>query len=120
MRYNNSDTIRTLLEREHARIELELTDIGYLHAHDGTGFVGAPLDITPEPGDLNEMGDFDGAQETNKAVAIELVTQLKSLEHALLRVENGTYGVCTVCKKHIEKERLAAYVSAETCMSCAQ
>lgn len=116
----HTDTnIRNLLEREHARIELELTDIGYLHAHDGTGFVGAPLDINPEPGDLNEMGDFDGAQETNKAVAVELLIQLKSLEKAIERYDAGVYGICITCKKHIEKERLAAYLSAETCMDCA-
>ncbi len=118
MRHTN-DAVRALLEREHTRIELELTDIGYLHTHDGTGFVGAPLDITPEPGDLNEMGDFDGAQETNKAVAVELVTQMKLLERALKRVDDGTYGICITCKKHIEKERLAAYLGAETCIDCA-
>jgi hypothetical protein len=112
-------SIQELLEREHARIELELTDIGYLHVHDGTGFVGAPLDIHPEPGDLNEMGDFDSAQETNKAVAVELVSQMKSIERALERLAQGTYGVCNTCGRHIEKERLAAYLSAETCMGCA-
>jgi hypothetical protein len=112
-------SIQELLQRELARIELELTDIGYLHAHDGTGFVGAPLDIHPEPGDLNEMGEFDSAQETNKAVAIELVTQMKSIERALERAAKGTYGICSICGADIEKERLAAYLSAETCMDCA-
>ncbi len=116
---HHEGTVHDLLHRELARIELELTDIGYLHVHDGTGFVGAPLDITPEPGDLNEMGDFDSTQETNKAVAVELVMQMKSLQRALKRVNEGTYGICILCKKHIEAQRLAAYLSAETCIECA-
>lgn len=115
----NTEAIEALLHREIAKVELELTDIGYLHTHDGNGFVGAPRDIIPEPGDLNEMGDFDGAQETNKAVAIELVSQMKSLERALERLSQGTFGTCTACGKEIEKERLAAYLGADTCIACA-
>jgi RNA polymerase-binding transcription factor DksA len=53
------------------------------------------------------------------SVAIELVTQMKSIERALERAAKGTYGICSICGADIEKERLAAYLSAETCMDCA-
>ncbi len=115
----DTQKVDELLERELMKIELELTDIGYFHVHDGIGFVGAPHDITPEPGDLNEMGDFDGVQETNKALAVELVAQVRALKLARTRLEEGTYGTCATCGKDIEKQRLAAYLGATTCIECA-
>ena len=115
----DAERVKALLERELMKLELELTDIGYFHVHDGVGFVGAPNDITPEQGDLNVMGDFDGMQETNKALAVELIQQVQALQRALIRVSEGTYGICVTCGKEIEKERLAAYLGATTCIECA-
>ncbi|MFM2415215.1 MAG: hypothetical protein RI911_908 [Candidatus Parcubacteria bacterium] len=113
------EKVRTLLEQEFARIELELTDIGYLHVHNGAGFVGAPKDIVAEPEDMNEMGDFDGMQETNKAIAVELLQKQADVTHALAKLTEGSYGICITCKKEIEPRRLAAYLAARTCMDCA-
>jgi RNA polymerase-binding transcription factor DksA len=99
--------------------ELELTDIGYLHAHDGSGFVGAPHDTTADPADVGEMGNIDSVQETNKAIALELVARNNEIVAALNALQEGTYGTCSHCSKPIELKRLHAHIAATTCISCA-
>ena len=43
---------------------------------------------------------------------------LHHVNDALVRVSDGTYGVCTVCKKNIPITRLKAIPHAELCLKC--
>ena len=43
---------------------------------------------------------------------------LNNLEDALVRIDKGEYGRCTVCGKLIEKERLEAVPHAQQCLEC--
>ncbi len=43
---------------------------------------------------------------------------LYHVDDALVRVSDGTYGVCTVCKKNIPVTRLKAIPHAKLCMKC--
>src|SRR5689334_4753003 len=43
---------------------------------------------------------------------------LNHLEDALVRIEKGDYGRCSVCGKLIEKERLEAVPHAQQCLQC--
>jgi RNA polymerase-binding protein DksA len=43
---------------------------------------------------------------------------LNYLEDALVRIEKGDYGRCSVCGKLIEKERLEAVPHAQQCLQC--
>ena len=43
---------------------------------------------------------------------------LEKIEFALERLEQGTYGVCEVCKEHIGIERLKAKPSVSLCIEC--
>ncbi len=45
---------------------------------------------------------------------------LKHLEEALLRIEQGYYGKCQVCKELITEERLKVVPVAKMCVSCKQ
>jgi DnaK suppressor protein len=45
---------------------------------------------------------------------------LEQTEHALLRIEAGTYGVCESCGKPIGKARLQAFPRATMCVACKQ
>lgn len=40
---------------------------------------------------------------------------LKEIDQALTRMEEGTYGICTVCGKPIPEERLEALPQSQTC-----
>ena len=45
---------------------------------------------------------------------------LKEIEEALVRVDEGTYGVCQDCNKPIPVERLEILPYARACVSCQQ
>jgi RNA polymerase-binding protein DksA len=45
---------------------------------------------------------------------------LASIDAALKRIEDGTYGRCTNCERPIAEERLEALPWAELCIDCAR
>ena|SRR5487761_1112555 len=45
---------------------------------------------------------------------------LEQTEHALARIDAGTYGVCESCGKPIGKARLLAFPRATLCVECKQ
>ncbi len=44
--------------------------------------------------------------------------QLKKVEHALDKIEKGTYGLCDICGQPISQERLEALPYANLCIKC--
>jgi RNA polymerase-binding protein DksA len=46
--------------------------------------------------------------------------RLAQVEHALSRIDDGTYGVCESCGEPIGKMRLIAFPRATLCMTCKQ
>lgn len=45
--------------------------------------------------------------------------RLSAVDSALARVDDGSYGACTMCGKPIGAERLEARPTAERCIDCA-
>ena len=43
---------------------------------------------------------------------------LQQTEHALARIDNGTYGICEVCSRPVGKFRLQAFPRATMCKAC--
>ena len=81
--------------------------------------------------DVEDYSQLDGivADEADRAfveTSIDIETgrvehQLKELariEAALVRVENGSFGVCPDCGRAIDYARLRAYPPAERCTEC--
>jgi RNA polymerase-binding transcription factor DksA len=58
--------------------------------------------------------------ELERRLALEKQTrdQLVEVEHALIKIENGTYGKCDICGKSIDPARLEALPQAALCLSC--
>ncbi len=54
----------------------------------------------------NESGAATMSKEANVKLAIRQQKFIRDLKNALIRIENGTYGVCRVTGKLIQKERL--------------
>ena len=67
-----------------------------------------------EPGDLQfdeESGEGDSwAVERERDLALSAASRaaVELIDHALRRIDNGTYGVCVISGKPIQKERLRA------------
>jgi len=53
------------------------------------------------------------------AIHDQIIQQLAAVDAALVRVAEGHYGVCEVCRHRIAAERLDAIPWAATCVSCA-
>ena len=58
--------------------------------------------------------------ELEKRLALEKQTRasLAEVEHALEKLNKGTYGLCDVCGQPISPERLEAMPQANLCMTC--
>jgi len=72
-----------------------------------------------------DFGFADSAQSTaerGKVLAMieRLREQLADTNHALEKVDKGTYGICERCGEPIAPERLEALPAARLCMSCKQ
>ncbi len=60
-----------------------------------------------------EEGSKTMSKESNVQLAIRQEKFIRDLKNALLRIENGTYGICRVTGKLIPKERLRLVPHAE-------
>ena len=76
---------------------------------------------------FNESDDHeaDGGDGTNQTLRLQALGQMgtinrtiQQIEEALHRIEDGTYGVCTVCGQLIRKPRLVNQPFVQTCMEC--
>jgi len=60
------------------------------------------------------------AYELEKRLALEkrFMDQLADVEHALAKIEKGTYGICDGCGQAVEKARLEVLPQANLCLAC--
>jgi DnaK suppressor protein len=107
---NNMERIRQkLLERKR---EL-LVRAGEVHA-----------DITRASGPLEKDFAEQVVQMENDAVLAGLsestAAEIAMINRALKRLDDGTYGQCSVCGQPIDERRLAALPHSDHCIRCAE
>ncbi len=107
------DELRGRLERDRDNLRAEVDDIS-------TNEVQAGVQYDPEQSGYGnheaESGTELYEQERNLALERNLQEQLAEVEHALDKVAQGTYGICDVCGKDINPERLQAMPQAALCI----
>lgn len=59
-------------------------------------------------------------REINMALRRRARRKVRSLQEALKRFDDGTYGICEVCDRNISAQRLEALPQARLCIDCAQ
>ena len=67
--------------------------------------------------------DMDFASMRSDALIEQVVSdqqksELKDIEHALERIDNGAYNICEMCSEDIGMARLKAKPYAKLCMTC--
>lgn len=102
-----SSAARTALEVESARLRQEL---------------GEPIE---SPGQMTYGSQAAAAsevfaQQRDLALRDRERVQLRLVEEALQRLEDGTFGTCVACGKPVGAERLEAIPWAATCIECAR
>jgi DnaK suppressor protein len=98
-----ADRLRT----EIREAEVEIADL-FRDGGDGAGHDQADVGSSAFERD-HEMSLANHSRET-----------LEQIEHALQRIDNGTYGICESCGNPIGKLRLMAFPRATLCVSCKQ
>ncbi len=75
-------------------------------------------DLVAAAEDQYRTGEYMGAEYSEKVQLEQLLSRtvkyIDALQRALIRIENGTYGICKVTGKLIPRERLLAVPVAET------
>ena len=104
--------LRSRLENEQKRLISELEQ----------------LKASVRPANERREGSPFGKREEEATETLELETrlaleksvrdQLAEIEHALSKIENGTYGLCDICGQPIDPARLEALPQANLCLSC--
>ncbi len=68
--------------------------------------------------DVGDESIAEVAASTNLTMLDREMSELRSIEAALERMREGTYGRCEDCGGEIERERLEAYPTATRCTEC--
>ena len=101
--------MRALLEQERSALRHQLEELGF-------GDQGSGLDYDPNFADTSQVTAERGEAEV---LAGSLREALDEVEHALAKLDEGTYGVCERCGKPINPARLEAMPAARLCIDCA-
>ncbi|MDX6352369.1 MAG: DnaK suppressor protein [Streptomyces sp.] len=96
---------RALLEQERADLRHQLEELGFAALTYDSNFADSSQ-VTAERGEA-------------EALATSLRETLDEVEHALVKIEDGTYGTCESCGDPIAPARLEAMPSARYCINCA-
>jgi DnaK suppressor protein len=70
------------------------------------------------PGDEMDVARASAAVDTHANLIDRAESRLRSIDEALARVENGTYGICVDCGDEIGLERLKVLPFAVRCVDC--
>jgi RNA polymerase-binding protein DksA len=111
----DTDHFRQKLLEERQRVA---DAIAYLHEENP----GSISDETQEAGGVdNHLGDTATVtvdREIDYTLEENSEHVLSEIDAALKRLDDGTYGICTNCRKQIEPERLEFLPYATLCIDC--
>ncbi|WP_435173159.1 TraR/DksA family transcriptional regulator [Actinacidiphila sp. bgisy145] len=105
-------------EIEEARAEL-LAEVERLRteiASSEAAVAGLLRDSGDGAGDEADTGSKNITRESELALAANTREMLTQADHALRRLDEGTYGLCEVCGKPIGKARMQAFPRATLCL----
>ncbi len=104
---------RALLEESRGRLQSELQEGGERRL--ASDRYSALAGEAPDAGDASvatEQADLRNAQIGRD------VSELRAVEAAISRIDDGSYGICTRCATPIALPRLQANPAAERCIDC--
>ena len=111
------DELRQRLEAERAELQVQLTTI------EETSFANSQSDISGEVSfdeENADAGTFTFERERDLSIENNVRDLMGKIDRALVRMDDGTYGICSRCGKPIEKARLKALPYADLCIKDAQ
>lgn len=76
------------------------------------------LDVATEVPDPGDASFADLSVDLGNAAVSRDLTELRTIQNAYARMDNGTYGECSNCGLDIPYERLMVQPMAERCAPC--
>ncbi|MBI5794657.1 TraR/DksA C4-type zinc finger protein [Candidatus Uhrbacteria bacterium] len=108
--------IKSELEREKARLEMELSR--FSHRNPKATEADFQADF-PNIGDKEDENVSEVAQfSDNLSLEDELEKALRDVESALKSMDQGKYGTCKYCGQMIDERRLIARPTSSSCIRC--
>ena len=103
-KYSEEDLkeFKEIIDKKIAQAEEDLAILRSAYKNDANN---GTDDTSPSFKSFDEGSDVMN-KEANVQLAIRQEKFIRDLKNALLRIENGTYGICRVTGKLIQKERL--------------
>jgi DnaK suppressor protein len=105
--------LRERLEEERGELRKQLDDLGAYS--DAEGIMDPELDEG-----FADAGQAAAERSNLLTLVRSLRDTLQNVDHALQRIEAGTYGTCERCREPIPAERLEALPAARLCIGCKQ
>jgi DnaK suppressor protein len=107
-----SEQLKAIVEQRRAALLRELRqDFDRMRSDGLDQVVGA----VPDPGDESVQSMI---QDLDQAEASRDLAELRTLDAARARLDDGSYGICSNCGQDIGFERLRANPGAERCIRC--
>ncbi len=105
---------KDLLQKELSVLEAELATVGKKNPDGSDDWIATEKENI-DPAEDAEIAEGLEELENNKGVLAQLEARSAEVKDALGKIEEGTYGKCSVCGNAIEEDRLNANPAATTC-----
>jgi DnaK suppressor protein len=109
------DVARQRLDEERVRLEETKATFDDEHLRDESedDSISELSSIDQHPADI---GTETFEREKDISILEQVEAELADVEHALRRLEDGTYGICEACGQPIDEARLEALPAARFCL----
>src|SRR5574343_352775 len=114
MKKGDLTNYKVRLEEELTKLNEELANIGTFNT-ETSQWEAMPSSQEGPESDMIDLADRIEDYEGRSEMVKTLSKRLHDIEHALEKIENGTYGVCEISGENIEEDRLMANPAARTC-----
>ena len=81
-------------------------------------FKAGPIVESTGQGDEGDMAVFEVSLSVTLRLQERQTHHLQKIDHALGKIENGTFGLCEQCEEQIDINRLRARTVANLCRDC--
>lgn len=103
------------LEKELIILERELATVGRKNPDNPSDWEATEKPNGTDEADELEVADSLEEYENNRGTLNQLEIRLNEVKKALSNIDHEKYGICEVCEKEIESDRLEANPAAPTC-----
>lgn len=106
---------KAILRTEEEELVKELKTLGIENPQTDKDWIPTPGEPADTESDMNIVADRSEEWGERRGTLDVLETRLNNVRRALKKIDNETYGICELCGKTIEVDRLTANPAARTC-----